>query len=166
MNRTKLFSSIAATALLASAMSYNTMAATDTGNAAAQIVTAITITNTTDLYFGSIQPAAAGDTIQLDTSDNAVPVGASVVTGTPTSGSFDVGGTAGAAYTVTLPASTLISSGGNNMTVNNFSHDAGATPTIGGGGSSTLNIGADLVIGAAQPEGVYTGTYDVTVDYQ
>jgi hypothetical protein len=147
-------------------MNQNLMAATDSGSAGAQIVTAITITNTTDLYFGSIQPAAGGDTITLDTADTATPTGASVITGSPTSGSFDVSGTESALYSVTLPGSATITSGANTMTVDQFGHNAGATPTIAVGGTSTLNIGARLTIANGQAEGVYTGTYSVTVDYQ
>lgn len=166
MNKKNLLSSAVATALLAGVISQSAFAATDTGQARAQIITPITITTTTTLYFGSIQAAVGGDTIALDTSNNAVPAGTSVVTGTPTSGSFDVSGTPNALYTITLPASTLLNFGAFNMTVNNFSHNAGATPTIDVSGTSALNIGADLIIAAGQAEGVYTGSYDVIVDYQ
>ena len=165
MYKKTLLSSAVATALLASLISQSVLAATDTGTASAQIVTPIAITNTTDLFFGSIVADPAGDTISLDTANNATITNTSVITGISTSGSFDVTGTTGAVYTVTLPGPTLISSGGNNMTVNNFSHDGGATPTIAAGGS-TLNIGADLTIAAGQAQGVYTGTYTVTVEYQ
>ncbi len=85
--------------------------------------------------------------------------------GTPQAASFTVNGEGTSAYTITLPASATISDGGgNNMTVNNFTHDAGASPALTAG-ADTFSVGADLVIGAGQVAGAYTGSFTVTVNY-
>ena len=51
------------------------------------------------------------------------------------------------------------------MSVDTFNHDAGATPSLSGGGSDTFNVGATLNVGATQAAGTYSGTFDVTVNY-
>ena len=51
------------------------------------------------------------------------------------------------------------------MTLNNFVHDAGGTPTTNGSGDLVFNVGGDLVVNAAQASGAYSGTYTVTVNY-
>jgi hypothetical protein len=174
MNKKNLLSSAVAAALLASVISQNALAATDTGTANARIVTPITITAApTPMNFGDIQPEAGATTVTLSTGGVATPSGATVVTGSPSQGVFTVTGTAAATYSITLPADGTVSLTGpgspaTDMAVNGFNHDAGGTPTIGGGGSSTLNIGAVLSVAgsATQTAGDYSGTYDVTVDYQ
>ncbi len=45
-----------------------------------------------------------------------------------------------------------------------FTDDAGAIPTLVGG-SDTFNVGATLNVGATQAAGTYSGTFDVTVNY-
>jgi len=164
---TRLISGLAA-ALLAAVYSQSALAATDTGTANARIITPITVTEATQMNFGDIQPDAAASTVALSTAGVATPTGATVVTGSPSQGVFTVGGTTGAAYSITLPATATLTGTGPAMTVNGFNHDAGATPTIGAGNTSTLNIGATLSVAGSgtQTAGDYSGTYDVTVDYQ
>ncbi len=84
--------------------------------------------------------------------------------GTPAAASFNVTGDGNANYSITLPSSTTLSSGGDTMTVDTFNHDAGATPTLAGG-ADTFNVGATLNVGATQAVGTYSGTFDVTVNY-
>lgn len=139
---------------------------TATATATAVIVSPITIAQVNDMNFGNIIADADGGTVVL------VPAGTRTLTGltspslpgTVNAASFTVTGLADAAYTVTLPASHTISSGANNMTVDTFTSDAGATIT---GGSVTVNVGATLNVGASQPAGTYTsGTgFSVTVNY-
>ena len=73
-------------------------------------------------------------------------------------------GEPGQAYVITLPASATLSSGGDTMTVDTFNHDAGGAPTLPGG-SDAFNVGATLKVGANQAVGTYSGTFDVTVNY-
>ena len=84
--------------------------------------------------------------------------------GCPSGASFDVTGDGNANYSITLPSSTTLSSGGNTMIVDTFNHDAGASPTLVGG-SDTFNVGATLHVGATQASGTYSGTFSVTVNY-
>ena len=84
--------------------------------------------------------------------------------GCPSGASFDVTREPGQAYVITLPSSTTLSSGGNTMTVDTFTHDAGASPSLAGG-SDAFNVGATLNVGATQVAGTYSGTFAVTVNY-
>ena len=114
-------------------------AADATAYATAEIIQAIAVTKEADFSFGSITAGA---------------------TATAT---FAVAGAANQAFTVTLPADTTLTSGGNSMTVDTFTQSAGTN--LDGSGAATIDIGATLNVGVNQADGNYTGTYDVTVDY-
>lgn len=62
---------------------------------------------------------------------------------------------------IRVPASAIISSGGNNMNVNAFGlkKGGGATPTIvlNGNKTTTVDMGATLNVGGGQAGGTYTG---------
>ena len=77
---------------------------------------------------------------------------------------FSVTGEGSQTYAITLPSSATLTSGGNTMTVDTFTHDAGGSPTLSGG-SDSFNVGATLQVGGSQAAGVYSGTYAVTVNY-
>ena len=78
--------------------------------------------------------------------------------------SFNVTGEGSQAYAITLPSSATLNSGGNTMTVDTFTHDAGGSPALSSG-SDSFNVGATLNVGASQAPGAYTGTFAVTVGY-
>jgi hypothetical protein len=139
-----------------------------TATATAVIVTPISISHVADMSFGNIIADADGGTVVL------VPAGTRTlngltspsIPGTVTAASFTVSGLDGATYSITLPGSHIISSGGNNMTVDTFTSNPSATGTLTGG-TETLNVGATLNVGSAQPAGTYTnaGGFTVTVNY-
>lgn len=79
---------------------------------------------------------------------------------------FTVKGDKNAAFTVTLPGSIVLSSGGGNMILNNFTSNPSGFGVFGNTGQATLTVGATLQVGAGQPAGTYTGVFTVTVDYQ
>jgi hypothetical protein len=51
------------------------------------------------------------------------------------------------------------------MVVNGFTSDPAATGLFSGAGTQTINVGATVNVGASQPTGDYSGTYDVTIAY-
>ena len=144
--------------------------ATGTAQAAANIVTPISITKNVDLNFGNIAAAGTAFTVVLDeesglrTSNGGTGTLPSV-TGTVTAAQFTVSGLSGATYAVTLPSSIIITYGGTNeMTVNGFESNSNSTYTLTEG-SDTFNVGATLNVGANQVAGAYTGNFNVTVNY-
>lgn len=80
---------------------------------------------------------------------------------------FSVSGDAGMSYAITLPPDGTVSlaSGANTMAVNGFSSSPGPTGQLGLGGTQTLAVGARLSVGANQPPGSYSGSFQITVDY-
>jgi len=155
-------------ATLAASASFGTAAqaaATATGTATAEILTTLTLTATRSLDFGQVAVNGAG-TLDV-TSAGSTCSALLVCTGTATTATFDVTGSAGSAYGATVPAGsiTLTSLGGDTMTVDNFAADYPVGTTLVGGASS-FEVGGRLNVGASQPAGVYSGTFSVSVEYQ
>lgn len=145
----------------------NAYAATATGNATATVIAPITITNTADLAFGKFA-ASTGGTVVMAPAGTRTATGA-VVLSTVTPGaaaSFDVAGDNDATYAITLPgAASTISSGVNTMSVDTFTSTPSATGTLSATGAQTVTVGGTLTVASAQVAGAYTGTFDVTVEY-
>lgn len=139
-------------------------ATSQTGNASATIQQAISITENTAMDFGTIGIDGTGGTVTVSTAGAVSGPGGYAFSGSPAAGNFTASGDASTAVTISFTAGTLTGPGAA-MTLNNFSHDAGVTPTTNGSGDLTFNVGADLVVNVAQASGAYSGTYTVTVNY-
>lgn len=145
-------------------------AATVTGDASANVLTPLGITNGTNaMSFGDVAgDASAATTVVLDTAGTASSGDGANTAGTPTAGDFDVTGSGSLAYTISLPADGVVvlsNVAGTNMPVNGFNDSLGGT----GGltlGLQSFTVGATLTINANQAAALYTGNYDVTVNYQ
>jgi predicted small secreted protein len=145
--------------------------ATATGNAAARILSPITLTAGADLNFATIYKSVGGGTVRVTPAGvRTVVAGTVTLAAAPvaTAGTFTVGGDPALTYTITLPADGVvtISNGAVTMPVNVFTvTSASGTNTLSGAGSDLISIGADLIVGGGQASGTYTGTYNVTVQY-
>ena len=142
--------------------------ATGTAQAAANIVTPISITKNIDLNFGNIAASGSGFTVKLSADGERVSGGGigtlPSVNGTVAAAEFTAAGLTGATYAVTLPSTITITDDGgtNTMTVDNFVSNSNNILTDG---SETFNVGATLNVGANQVAGAYTGNFNVTVNY-
>ncbi len=136
----------------------------DTANVTITVAAAISISSSGDMDFGEIGPTGTAGTVTVTTAGARSSVNVDLFGGVPAAASFDVTGDGANTYSITLPSSATLSSGGDTMTVDTFNHDAGATPTLVGG-SDTFNVGATLNVGATQASGTYSGTFSVTVNY-
>lgn len=170
MKKTTLIAltALAAIALLVpagSAMAQSSANASAT--ATATIITPITLTNTAALQFGNVVASTTAGTIVVSSAGvRSATLGATAISGLPVSAAaFTVGGGANRTFTITLPASTTITDGTNNMTVGTFTSSLGASSTLDGSGAAALAVGATLNVNASQPAGEYTGTFSVTVAY-
>ena len=147
---------VAAAAILGLTTQVN--AASDTANAVQIVTAALSITNTSDLDFGSAPQGDAAKTVLA--SDG-------------TAASFDVVGTPSATYTVTLPANStikMITAGGGTadteIAVDNFTSASVNSGALDGSGNDTLTVGATrALLSATQTIGNYSGTFTVTVAY-
>ncbi len=149
-------------ALLAGFSASSAQAATATATARAKILKQITVTKTADLDFGTIIVGATGDTVVL-TAAGVRTCTVVTCTGTPTAAAFGIVGTTGETVTLAATGSATLTSGGNTMAINTYTTSA-ATRVLTG--TDSFSVGASLVVGANQADGVYTGTVNVTVNYQ
>lgn len=153
---------------------------TTPATASADIVDGISLSKVRDLNFGDIFPNAAG-TVTVTPAGIRTATGGSVLIANPlnapTSASFDTLriGSGNPKYWIRLPAdgTVIISNGtGGTMAVNTFIANVNCSNTSGipPGNSGTcpsapgsFQVGATLTVGAAQPFGLYAGTFNVTV---
>jgi hypothetical protein len=146
-------------------------AATASGTASAEIVSAIAVSSTATLNFGQIAPSGTAGTVSISTagvrsSTGGVTLGNQVAVA---AASFGVTGAPNNVYTIVLPADgtvTLTSGGSPAMAVDGFVSNPASPGTLNGGGSDTILVGATLSVGVNQPNGSYSGTFPVTVAYQ
>lgn len=144
-------------------------AAQATASATAEVMTPISISNTAALRFGKFS-ALTGGTVVISAAGARSATGAVVLSSTNAGGaaSFTVSGDANATYAITLPNSATLTHGTDNtktMSVGSFTSNPSGTGTLSGAGSQTLSVGATLTVGNAQTTGSYSGTFDVSVEY-
>jgi len=133
----------------------------------------LTISNTQALQFGGLYPNTGG-TVTVSTSGTRTAGGSVVLAGgTVTEALFDVNssGDCGSMcscssidFSISLPSSATISSGGDDITVDTFvSNPSGSSSTSSN--YRELNIGATLNPASSQAAGSYSGTFAVTIDH-
>ena len=151
-------STVAALAFGASAAN----AATASATAKATILKQVTLTKTADLDFGTIVTAPTAGTVTISPAGAKTCPAPLVCTGTVAAAAFGIVGTTGQVVAITVPASVTLTSGSNNMTAALTGSAATRTLT----GTDAVTVGGALSVGASQADGVYAGTFSVTVDYQ
>jgi hypothetical protein len=124
----------------------------------------ISISVGADMEFGTMLTTGTAGTVTVTPAGARSSVNVDLFGGVPSAASFDVTGESGQIYSIILPSSATLTSGGDTMTVDTFTDDAGASPTLVGG-SDTFNVGATLNVGATQAAGTYSGTFAMTVNY-
>ncbi|MBS1914569.1 MAG: DUF4402 domain-containing protein, partial [Bacteroidetes bacterium] len=137
----------------------------------------ISLEKTRDLNFGSIVRSAAGGTVVLNATTGALTFSGVTQgqTHNQATAAFSATGEPSYLYTITLPqTATLTETNGNgngnanghpSMTATSFTYSDGAG-TLDNSGHQNFNVGATLNVGANQATGTYTGSFDVTVQYQ
>lgn len=146
--------------------------------AGAKIVQALTIVELSALHFGTmtiptgdveVHVAAATSTRTADVPANIVLLNQNP---TATAASYRVYGTPQSTYVVTLPGTIDISNINSvTMEVSEFEAEivsapgGGLTGTIPEGGMDNFTVGAVLNLENGQAYGVYSGTFDVSINY-
>lgn len=140
---------------------------TESAVASAEIVTALTLNNTSPLSFGKFAKTNAVGTLALSVG-GALTEGGSITPmgGVVSAAAFDVSGDANEAFDITVPTSILISFGGTDITVDTFVASGAGTGTLDASGDASFTVGATLHIVGTELSGVYTGSFDVSVNYQ
>ena len=167
MKQIKKFLAVAFVLFAFSAATFAQLTASAT--ASAVIIAPLSIAKTVDLHFGTAWRGATAGTVVL------TPAGARSATGgvtlsalapAATVASFTISGEPTRAITITLPSEDVtITDGTNNMTVNTFvGNPAGGAYTLIGA-TTTLLVGATLNVAANQASGSYSGSFNVSVNY-
>ncbi|MEI8204035.1 MAG: DUF4402 domain-containing protein, partial [Bacteroidota bacterium] len=136
-------------------------------NATGEIVTAITLAKTSDLAFGKMA-VPSGDavvTVSYAGDRTALPLAnVNLISSTYNAAGYHVTGSGSYTYGIQIASSTIIHSGLNSMTVDNFISSIGTTGQLSSG-AQDFTVGADLHLTSGQAVGQYLGTYNVTVAY-
>ena len=122
-----------------------------------------------NLDFGNLVLAGAGawsgQVISMDQAGALTGCGGNVsCSGAPAPARYKLIGTNNATVTITCPGFNLTGPGTLAFTPN-----APATVNLGANGSTTgviFGIGGSITLASTTPDGVYTGTFQVTADYQ
>ena len=160
----KKFALLAAAATMAFGAS-SAQAATASADATATILQQITVTKTADLAFGTVVVGTTGGNVTI-ANNGTTPISCAAAlacSGTNGAASFNVVGTVGEAVTVTVDPSVTLTSGSNSMTASLNPSYSGTHTLVA---SDVLRVGGTLSVGASQASGVYSGSFDVVVNYQ
>lgn len=160
-----LFWSLALTAAPAAAQ--QSAAPRSTANAA--LVFPLTLITKQNLDFGYVATVGAG-TVVINPVTGGVTVtgGVSSVGGEPHPATFIGAARNNAVVVIRIPKQpiTIRRQGGTEtMQVRDFTLQGGDRRTLARMEAFEFNVGATLVVGASQAEGVYSGEFDVTVQY-
>lgn len=141
------------------------------------MVQPITLTVTQELNFGSLVPSTTRtSTARVNLNDTATMGGGALLVGTTHKASRIAGqGTRNQVILITRPTTVWLTGPGPQMRARSWTlgTTTGLTRTTGNqyritgtGGNFTFRMGATLDLARNQPEGLYQGSFVVTVNYQ
>lgn len=138
-------------------------------NAQVLILHPLSLTKLQDMDFGDLSPTVAGTAV-LDPNTDTLSTtgGVSASGGSPHCAQF--AGVAGSASVVNIKVPnnpiTLTRVGGTEtMIVSNFTLQGQSKRALAKAASFTFRVGGTLAVAAGQVEGLYVGTFNVTVQY-
>lgn len=154
---------IAAAALSAGAA--QAAPATASGTARAAVLKQITVTNTSDLDFGTVVAGASAASLDVSTAGARTCGAGMTCTGTVSAANFNITGTVAAVVTISGDNSVSLSNGTDTMSAS-LTRSATTLTLAAGAVNGAFTVGGSLGVAANQADGAYTGTFNVSVDYQ
>ena len=144
-----------------------------TAQAFAEVIAAITATETSQLNFGRFSPEQMGGQIQLTPMGDRHSSGTLQLSGgAHNPASFLITGQDNATFSITLPSNPAILTNASNaktMMVSEWESipPQGISAGVLEGGSQAISVGATLTVGGMNdnPVGIYSGTYSITFAY-
>ncbi len=165
-------------AMLLTAFAVQTKAQSVTAEAKAEVSSqlSISLNSGSTLNFGKIAVSAGvpGSCIILTNGVIQVAGGVNIIPSTTSNAIFNLTGIAGSNYAITLPPNATVSrvGGSETMTVDNLKAlpSSAGTDGLAGtlnatNGSDTFTVGGQLNVVANQTNGIYVGTFNVSVAY-
>lgn len=148
---------------------------TATGTSTATVIAPIEITAMLPLAFGSFVAGTGGSvTVNTDNTRDVTGLVVESAVGTVSAARFDVDGTGAATYSIAIDDDAILSGPGVPMVLATCSALVGAASCATGAnitegtlvaGAQSFYVGGTLLVAASQAEGDYSGTFDVTVEY-
>ena len=164
-----LLLTMALAALIAPAVQAAPIASSTPPAAQAALMRPLTLSKLADMDFGYLGVTTAGTAvINPVTNTMAVTGGVIRLGGTPHAARFAGATRSSAVVIIRIPngAITLTRVGGTQtITLDSFTLDGQSKRAMAQAGVFEFNVGATLRPVANQMEGVYTGTFDVTIQY-
>lgn len=144
-------------------------AATPPATANATLIIPLSFFKLEDMDFAMLAVTTAGTAV-IDPVANTMATtgGVSAISGTPHAARFQGATVSSSVVVIKVPAGsvTLTRAGGTEtMTVSNFTLDGQSKRSLAARQLFTFRVGGTLNVAAAQAEGLYSGTFDVTVQY-
>jgi hypothetical protein len=171
MKKIVLAGAVAALAFTTTAAQAAPVSATTNATGRVRILTPLKLTSTQNFDLGTIVlsgPSGFSTVVGLNQL-GALTCDTTAVTcsGTTSVARYKLNGTPGAVVSVTAPNVTL-SNGTSNLTL---TLDAPSTVTLTSAATDATNgqsfaIGGSIPVTSATPDGVYTGTFNISADYQ
>jgi hypothetical protein len=165
----KIKFAVTGTVIAAAMASTSAYAATETADATVNVLGPIEITVDNVLDFGSVAPGPSGGTVVLGTaSDVATCTGVACLPGSAQRGEFHISNAIdGAVINIGVDNPIDLTGAGDPMTLTGLSmSDADGAITYSATTPEAVFVGGTLTVNVAQAAGVYTGSFDITADYQ
>lgn len=128
----------------------------------------LSIVKLRDLDFGAVVPSGTAGTVVINPATDARTVtgGVTAAGGVPLAAQFYTYATGNQVLQVTRgPLPVLSNGGGGTMNVTQLTLNGPTLRTIGPAGLLDLRVGGTLAVGANQAAGVYSGTFQINVNY-
>jgi hypothetical protein len=157
-------------AATAAAIGVPASAATVTAQAKANVVKPLTISSVQDLDLGTILLANgswAGATVILTRGGALTCPAPLTCSGTTQVAIYNIAGSKQQSVSITVPNVTLVNQSDSTKTLT-LVPDNQATVTLANSGApgSNVPIGGSITVDSTTADGTYTGTFNVTADYQ
>ena len=139
----------------------------ETGSIDVEIVNQqLTLVEDIALSFGTVQPFGRDGSVRCSPEGTTYNI-STFSTDDCTPATWTVTGVPNAPFDIFLPSNSItVSNGSETMSITAFTRTGGNSQRyIGLAGSASFNVGATLNVSALQADGVYSGSYDVTVAY-
>lgn len=144
------------------------LAASAQATVSVKVVRHVSIANKSNMSFGYLSAGAAAGSVVLQQDGSRNPTGGVILEsgGSSTPASFTAEGEPNASFAISLPAAiTMADSAGNVMTVDDFTSSSGNNATFDDNGRHQLSVGARLHVNPNQTLGDYTGSMQISVNY-
>lgn len=144
-------------------------AASGSANGRARTLRPLVLNNTVALDFGRLVAGTTGGTVTINprTDARTRTGGVTLLGGTPTAARFTATGTPAVNAFITIGPAPVLQriSGTETMALSNMTLNGVRTRRIPASGVLDLRVGGRLNVGANQRDGIYTGSFSLTVDY-